>query len=418
VIDFNSQESLTNPSNTNNCGRAGMEFVTEKFVDFESLKANGIDIQNLFYDQQWENYFNMLNGFVYYDIVKNFWNKAYVFDQFDADNEVRLLVEKDESLKGRSREQLGLKPFRGKEIRSNLLGMSVLIKQEHIAKMLGVDNKGFDVNEYKGKSKYLKSVHDDLFPSGTAAKEFGKAKHMKERFNIAFRIIINSFVTREGGKDSISVPHRHFVWFMLRKMKINLAKLLFEHLCTCINESHNKAKAIIHHPRLFSELIRQTKLIEILRSKEKLRVFNTAKLDASILVNMKLRTKEQIVKVKNPLKEVYVTYFWCNGFPTISEADNEEVIENFLEMVRQDTGVRVERDMVDGSPWDIYKSSREVTRNRRKPITTEEDMLEEGSGERDSIDDVVHDKEVSKAAAEVHGETSQNQRIETEDVDA
>jgi hypothetical protein len=36
---------------------AGMEFVTEKFVDFESLKANGIDIQSLFYDQQWENYF-------------------------------------------------------------------------------------------------------------------------------------------------------------------------------------------------------------------------------------------------------------------------------------------------------------------------------------------------------------------------
>jgi hypothetical protein len=57
VIDFNSQESLTNPPNTNNCGRAGMEFVTEKFVDFESLKANGIDIQSLFYDQQWENYF-------------------------------------------------------------------------------------------------------------------------------------------------------------------------------------------------------------------------------------------------------------------------------------------------------------------------------------------------------------------------
>jgi hypothetical protein len=36
----------------------------------------------------------MLNGFVYFDIVKNFWNKAYVFDNFDAENEVRLLVEK------------------------------------------------------------------------------------------------------------------------------------------------------------------------------------------------------------------------------------------------------------------------------------------------------------------------------------
>jgi hypothetical protein len=57
-----------------------MEFFTEKFVDFESLKLNGVDIKDLFYDQQWGNYFDMLNGFVYYDIVRNFWNKAYVFD--------------------------------------------------------------------------------------------------------------------------------------------------------------------------------------------------------------------------------------------------------------------------------------------------------------------------------------------------
>jgi predicted glycoside hydrolase/deacetylase ChbG (UPF0249 family) len=104
----------------------------------------------------------------------------------------------------------------------------------------------------------------------------------------AFRIILASFVTREGGKDSISLPHKHFIWFMLKKVNINLAKMLFDHLCLCISESHNKAKVIIHHPRLISELIRQTKLIEILRTKEKLRVFCSAKLDETLLVNMKL----------------------------------------------------------------------------------------------------------------------------------
>jgi hypothetical protein len=72
VIDLNSQETLVDPPNTNVCGREGMEFLTEKFVDFESLRLNDIDIQSLFYDQQWQNYFDMLNGFVYYDIVKNF----------------------------------------------------------------------------------------------------------------------------------------------------------------------------------------------------------------------------------------------------------------------------------------------------------------------------------------------------------
>jgi hypothetical protein len=86
VVDLNSQASLVDPSNTNDCGREGMEFFTECFVDFESLRVNGIDIKDLFYDQQWENYFEMLNGFVYYGIVKNFWNKAYVYDKFAADN--------------------------------------------------------------------------------------------------------------------------------------------------------------------------------------------------------------------------------------------------------------------------------------------------------------------------------------------
>jgi hypothetical protein len=187
MLNFASKESFSEPPNTNNCGMSGMEFITEKFVDFESLKVNGVDIQDLFFDQQWENYFNMLNGFVYFDIVKNFWNKAYVFDNFDAENEVRLLVEKKPSLKGKSREQLGLRPFRGKEIRSNLLGMSVVIKQEHIAKMLGLDNKGRDVNEYKGTTKYTSEINRDLFPAGTSAKEFGKAKFMHESFNIAFQ---------------------------------------------------------------------------------------------------------------------------------------------------------------------------------------------------------------------------------------
>ena len=65
--------------------------------------------------------------------------------------------------------------------------MSVVIKQEHVAKMLGLDNKGRDVNEYKGTTKYTSEINRDLFPAGTSAKEFGKAKFMHESFNIAFQ---------------------------------------------------------------------------------------------------------------------------------------------------------------------------------------------------------------------------------------
>jgi hypothetical protein len=72
MINFNSQATLVDPPNTMDCGRENMEFFPECMVDFESLKANATYIEHLFYDQQWKNYFELLNGFVYYDIVRNF----------------------------------------------------------------------------------------------------------------------------------------------------------------------------------------------------------------------------------------------------------------------------------------------------------------------------------------------------------
>ncbi|WJX19324.1 NADH:ubiquinone reductase (H(+)-translocating) [Trifolium repens] len=382
VINLKSQEKLVFKDNVTDAGPESFEFVTEKFVDFESFKVNGIDIQSLFYDQQWKNYFEMLNGFVYYDIVKYFWQKATIFDKFNADEEVRKMVEKDSSLKGKTRTQLGLRPFRGKEIRSNIMGINVLITQEHIAKILGLDNEGENVDEYGEKSKHIESIKKDLFLPGCTNNDFGKAKFMKQNFSFAFKVFLASIITREGGYDTISLPHRHFIWFLYKKVKINLAKLLFDHLCFTISKSRTKSPSMIHHPRLISEIIRQTKLIHIISTKEKLRVFNTAKYDASVLVNMHLKTKEELKTAKSPLEQVYEKYFWCDGFPTISEFDNDDVIKNFLELVRLDSGVSVPRSMVVGVPnWDIFKGPKQVTRSKRKPQPIEQDIVEEEQSE-------------------------------------
>ena len=89
-------------------------------------------------------------------------------------------------------------------------------------------------------------------------------------------------------------------------------------MCFTINEGRTKIPSVIHHPRLISELIRQTKLTDIVSAKEKLRVFQTAKYDASVLVNMKRKTKEEIIQVKTPLQQVYEKYFWCDGHHTRS----------------------------------------------------------------------------------------------------
>ncbi|KAK2456539.1 hypothetical protein QL285_003898 [Trifolium repens] len=384
IIDLNSD--IVYEHHTTDAGPDAYDFFTEKFVDFESLKANGIDIQYLFDNQKWQNYFEMLNGFVYYDIVKYFWQKAKVYDKESADKEYKDMVEKNKELRGKTRKELGLKPYRGREIRSNILGINVVITQAHIAKILGLDNKGEDIEVYDKKSKYLDSIHQDLFKSGCSKKDFGKIMNMKHTFEFAFRMCLSTIFTRKGGLDTISIPHRHFIWFLFKRVKVNLAKILFDHMCLTINEGRTKIPSVIHHPRLISELIRQTKLTDIVSAKEKLRVFQTAKYDASVLVHMKRKTKEEIISVKSPLQQVYEKYFWCDGFPTISEHDNDEVIKNFLESVRRDTGVSVPRKMVVSVPnWDIFKGPREITRNRRKPRTTEQEMIDEGSDDQGHI---------------------------------
>ncbi|KAK2443254.1 hypothetical protein QL285_014374 [Trifolium repens] len=383
IIDLNSKDNLVYEHHQTDAGPDAYDFFTEKFVDFESLKANGIDIQYLFYNQQWQNYFEMLNGFVYYDIVKYFWQKAKVYDRASADKEYKDMVEKNKELRGKTRKELGLKPYREREIRSNILGINVVITQAHIAKILGLDNKGEDIEVYDKKSKHLDSIHQDLFKSGCTQKDFGKVMHMKHTFEFAFRMCLSTIFTRKGGLDTISIPHKHLIWFLYKRVKVNLAKILFDHMCFTINEGRTKIPSVIHHPRLISELIRQTKLTDIVSAKEKLRVFQTSKYDASVLVNMKRKTKEEIIQVKTPLQQVYEKYFWCDGFPTISEHDNEEVIKNFLESVRRDTGVSVPRKMVVSVPnWDIFKGPRDITRNRRKPRTTELEMIDEGSDDQ------------------------------------
>jgi hypothetical protein len=196
---------------------------------------------------------------------------------------------------------------------------------------------------------------------------------------------------------------------MLKKVKINLAQLLFDHLCYTITKSRTKSPCVIHHPRLISEIIRQTKLTDILGSKEKLRVYQTAKFDASVLVHMKLIKKEDMRKPQNPLQMIYETYFWCDGFPTISEHYNDDVIKNFLEIVRQDTGVSMPRSMVVSVPnFDIFKGPKEITRSRRKPQPVEQELVEEASQDQpedqNDVENVDNSEQIDTGAERLAAE--------------
>ncbi|MCI52493.1 hypothetical protein A2U01_0073737, partial [Trifolium medium] len=69
-----------------------------------------------------------------------------------------------------------------------------------------------------------------------------------------------------------------------------------------------------------------------------------------------MRLKNKVVKPENPLQAKFEDHFFCDGFPVISEADDEEVILNFLEDFKKETGIHVPRSMVPPAPnVDLYK---------------------------------------------------------------
>lgn len=78
----------------------------------------------------------MLNEPTCPHLVKDLWVRAEVFDELAAREELRLLMEKDSSLKGMTRKYIGLKKFEEVEIRSALMGINVIITHKTIAKLL------------------------------------------------------------------------------------------------------------------------------------------------------------------------------------------------------------------------------------------------------------------------------------------
>jgi len=105
----------------------------ESPIDFLSLAHHGCDLRDVYQAQGLMDYFGMLSGPTYLTLVRHFWVRAQLYDQKAVQLELEEKVLIDPSLKGKTREEMGLKPFRGEEIRSSVVGIPVAISVDTIA---------------------------------------------------------------------------------------------------------------------------------------------------------------------------------------------------------------------------------------------------------------------------------------------
>jgi len=93
------------------------EVQSESPMDFASLRRNGMNLESLISVQEMFPYFDMLNEPTYVTLVKDFWARAEIYDLEAALTEEDDTVIRNPTLRGKTREDMGLKSFTQTEIR-------------------------------------------------------------------------------------------------------------------------------------------------------------------------------------------------------------------------------------------------------------------------------------------------------------
>jgi len=115
-------------------------------VDFISLAYHGCELRDVYQAQDLEDYFGMLNGPTYLSLVRHFWVRTQVYDRKASQLEMdeKLLI--DPNLQGKTREEMGLEPFRCVEIGSSIMGIPVVISEASISGVIRRASEGKFVN--------------------------------------------------------------------------------------------------------------------------------------------------------------------------------------------------------------------------------------------------------------------------------
>ncbi|KAK2427390.1 hypothetical protein QL285_025973 [Trifolium repens] len=225
----------------------------ENPVDLESIRVNGFpEVVHHYKRQGLEYYFDVLNGPTYTELVKEFWMKASVITRDVHNRRIREMVEENPELRGKTPEQMGLRPFVSTEIESFVAGFRISIRLCHILEALKLERGGLVL---KHSDEAGPDVEEYIFkPKADPKDKFEWTNNCK----IIYRILIDSVLPKLGGTDQISSLQKLFTFNVAKGSFLDVGKLIFDHLCVSIISS----KAIVRHSRLLSHMFAQCGLLD------------------------------------------------------------------------------------------------------------------------------------------------------------
>jgi len=190
-------------------------------IDFISLKHHTVDLSNYLLHQGLDDYFGMLNGPTYKNLVKYFSVRAEIYNNDAARREEREKIDGDKSLEGKTRQEMSLQEFTGTEIRSNVMGIPITITEETIGKAARSTIEGnFQWNVIKKTSSWIKTTYEALYKHNAS----NKYKDMQKERKVLQKLIQECFLPKGGGTDTLSLDHKVFLYFLVNFEKVNLPK--------------------------------------------------------------------------------------------------------------------------------------------------------------------------------------------------
>ena len=169
-----------------------------------------MDLEALMEAHKMFDYFRMLNGPTYVKLVKDFWVRAKVYDQEAAKLEETQAVSRDPSLKGKSRKEMGLEPFKKLEIRSAVMGIPITITEEVIARACRMAPEGRFQWNVNRKNPLLESYTNLLLKGNLTTK----LVDMDDNHRMLLKFITDRFFQKGGGSDQPSMDHKLVLYFL------------------------------------------------------------------------------------------------------------------------------------------------------------------------------------------------------------
>jgi hypothetical protein len=241
----------------------------EEVVDFESLRVNGMGkIKELLVSQNLSVFFDILNGPVYPNLVKDFWMKADVLNK----SSFQRVAES-----GKTTEYLG------QEIRSEVGGVCIRIRAEHIRQALKLPSKGLYLRSDEKEINTF--MQEKIYGKGSKSKS---NQDMKPLYKVLYKILHESIIPKVGFTDQVSQYYKAILYYIGLKAPIDFSKVFINHMCHSIKESKTKGVRNAHHSRLLSYMFYSSYLLHSLKpifpDPKFLRVFHFFTMKAKLIV--------------------------------------------------------------------------------------------------------------------------------------